>query len=439
MKPIHLKRQGPEKPHATNDNDPHDDEIDGATPQQTQLTKQRRNELFRCCAKLAKSENVLDEFSQAVFANGLAGERRNARLIFLAVLTSLFPRPVSVAVKGSSSGGKNTLVSAVLKFFPPTTYYEMTGMSEKALAYFSEPLKNRVLVITEAAGLQGKDGLVFLRCLLSEGSLRYVATVGKKTIPVEIEGPTGLVITTTDLQLYHDDETRLFSIEVADTPAQNRKVFDFIGESEVAGHQEMGTPGPEWHALMRLIAAKPKTVVNPYGTAIASLVPENSPPRLRRDLKSVFALVRAHALLHQKTRKRRADGAIIATLKDYKAVRSLVKDIVAEGAQAAVPAGVRRLVETVGKLTKAAEHVSGAALAKELNLDKSGISRAVNAATTAGYLLNVQEGKGRAAMYVLGDPLPKDNGVLPSAKAVAKEYRKRLAKDGKAAKAKHER
>jgi hypothetical protein len=165
----------------------------------------------------------LAKFDEAVHAIGLVGEHRNARLIFLAIISRLFDRPVSVVVKGSSSGGKNTLVSAVLKFFSSDAYYEMTGMSKTALAYFSEPLKNRVLVISEAAGLQGQDGNVFLRNLLSEGFLKYCVTVGKKAVTVEIEGPTGAIITTTDLELYHDDETRLFSVDVVETPAQIRR------------------------------------------------------------------------------------------------------------------------------------------------------------------------------------------------------------------------
>jgi hypothetical protein len=422
-----INKQVSEKTPATNDNEQHDGAHTSATPQQSKLTKKQRKSLLQCCAELAESENILVQFDEAISTNGLAGESRNAKIIFLAMITRLFERPVSVVVKGSSSGGKNTLASGVLKFIPPEAFYEMTGMSEKALAYFSEPLKNRVLVITEAAGLQGNDGLVFLRCLLSEGTLKYVVTVGKRAKTVEIEGPTGVIITTTDLKLYHDDETRLFSIEIADTPDQNRKVFDLIAEQEETGVRAMGKPGPEWHALMTWIASKPRLVVNPYARSIASLVPENAPPRLRRDLKAVFGLVSAHALLHQKTRKKRADGAIIATLADYKAVRALVKDVVAEGTDAAVPSGVRRAVQAVAKLLKKASYVSGTGLAAKLNLHTSTVSRGVVPALEAGYLRNLQEGK-RTAQYVLGEPMPADTDVLPTAKAVLREFRKRTGK-----------
>jgi len=398
-----------------------------ATPQHLSKINAHRKELLRCCAKLASCEDILAKFDVAIHATGLVGEHRNAKLIFLAVITCMFERPVSIAVKGSSSGGKNTLASAVLSFFPPDAYCELTGMSDKALAYFSRPLKNRVLFISELAGLSSGDGQVFLRNLLSEGFIKYEVTVGKGTRLVEIEGPTGLIITTTDIKLYHDDETRLFSVEVSDTPQQNGKVFLSIGAQEETGVHVSRKPGPEWHALMQWIATMPLVVVNPYGGSIAKLLPVKAPPRLRRDVKAMFALVRAHALLHQKNRKKQADGAVIATLADYKAVRALVKDIVAQGIDAGVAKGVRRTVEAVTKLLKKAPHVSAGQIAAKLNLHKGNVSRHTKAAIEDGYLRNLQESKGKTAQYVLGDPMPMDTDVLPSATAVAKEYRNTMA------------
>ena len=46
---------------------------------------------------------------------------------------------------------------------------------------------------------------------------------------VELEGPTGLILTTTHVKLYPDDETRMFSVDVADTRNQTRKVLNAIG------------------------------------------------------------------------------------------------------------------------------------------------------------------------------------------------------------------
>ena len=72
--------------------------------------------------------------------------------------------------------------------------------------------------------------------------------------------------------------------------------------------------------------------------------------RLRRDFGSVLALIRAHAVLHQASRERDADGRIIATLDDYAVVRDLVADIIAEGVGATVSPAVRETVLAVGAL-----------------------------------------------------------------------------------------
>ena len=46
-------------------------------------------------------------------------------------------------------------------------------MSERALAYGTEPLRHRFLVLFEAAGLESDFASYLVRSLLSEGCVRY--------------------------------------------------------------------------------------------------------------------------------------------------------------------------------------------------------------------------------------------------------------------------
>ena len=46
-------------------------------------------------------------------------------------------------------------------------------MSERALAYGTEPLSHRFLVLFEAAGLESDFASYLVRSLLSEGCVRY--------------------------------------------------------------------------------------------------------------------------------------------------------------------------------------------------------------------------------------------------------------------------
>jgi hypothetical protein len=134
---------------------------------------------------------------------------------------------------------------------------------------------------------------------------------------------------------------------------------------------------------------------------------------VRRDFPTVLALIEAHALLHQATRDRNAEEAVIATIEDYSAVRDLVADLVSQGVGVTVSANVRETVRAVEELA-GADGVSTSALAQKLQLDKSSTSRRAKEAIAKGYLKNLEDKRGRPARLVLGDPLPGDNLVLPT-------------------------
>jgi hypothetical protein len=136
--------------------------------------------------------------------------------------------------------------------------------------------------------------------------------------------------------------------------------------------------------------------------------------RLRRDFRTVLTLIRAHALLHQASRRKDDLGRIIATIQDYAAVRDLVADLVAAGVEATVRPEVRETVEAVTYLiAKGEDEVRQSELRDRLRLDKSAISRRVAEALASGYLRNLEERKGRPARLVLGDPLPQEIELLP--------------------------
>jgi hypothetical protein len=62
--------------------------------------------------------------------------------------------------QGPSAGGMCFTIESVLQFFPNEASYALTAMSDRVLAYSTEFLKHRQLVIYEAAPLvqhQGHD------------------------------------------------------------------------------------------------------------------------------------------------------------------------------------------------------------------------------------------------------------------------------------------
>ena len=366
------------------------------------------------CENLVLVPNILERFAQDLSRAGVVGESRLAKLLYLAVTSRFLERPVSVAMKGPSSGGKSYLTEQVLGFFPDEAYYALTAMSEHALAYGDEPLSNRFLVLYEAAGMDSDLATYFVRSLLSEGRLRYETvektSEGMKPRLIEREGPTGLIVTTTAVKLHPENETRMLSLTVTDTQEQTRDVMAALAE-------EPGRDLPnlkEWHALQRWLGTADHETSIPYAKNLAALIPPVA-VRLRRDFGALLNLIRACAILHQAKRERDAQGSIIATLEDYATVRALVADLVAEGIEATVPATVRETVEVLGRLyADDSEPVTVLKLAGELKLDKSAAWRRVRTAIDRGYAKNLEERKGRPARLVPGDPLPDDLEVLPT-------------------------
>jgi hypothetical protein len=347
---------------------------------------------------------------------GLVGEERAVKLIYLALTSRLLDRIVSVAIKGPSSGGKSFLVEVVLRLFPPEASYELTAMSEHALAYGEEPLAHKIIVLYEAAGLRSDFGTYLVRSLLSENRISYDTVEktkeGLKSRHIEREGPTGLITTTTAIHLHPENETRLLSLTVSDAPAQTKAIMK--AQAERQGHTDSLDLAP-WHALQRFLALGSRRVVIPLAEELAELIPPVA-VRLRRDFPTILALIKAHALLHQVNRERDADGEIIATLEDYSTIREIVADLVSTGVGATVPDVVRETVNAVAKLIKNGSDngVSVTNLAGMLLLDKSTASRRAHDAIERGYLKNLGEKKGTPARLVIGDPLPDDVELLPA-------------------------
>ena len=367
---------------------------------------------------LAKEPSILDAFERDLEGAGVVGERRLCKLIYLAVTGRFLDRFPSLAIKGPSASGKSWVIDCVLGFFPPEAYYLLTAMSERALAYGTEPLSHRFLVLFEAAGLESDFASYLVRSLLSEGCVRY-ETVEKdrngelKARLVEREGPTGLIVSSTSIALHPENETRLLSLTATDARDQTKLVLSRLAD------EDLDEPDPaRWHDLQVWLSSAEHRVSIPYARALAELVPPIA-VRLRRDFRALLSLIRSHALLHQASRDRDGAGRVVATLDDYEIVRELVLDVFTEGVDATVSSTVRETIAAVSELL--GTHPAGisvSALARHLELDKSSVSRRARVAASRGYLRNEEERRGKPTRYVLGDPIPEEIQVLPTRQAL---------------------
>jgi hypothetical protein len=273
-------------------------------------------------------------------------------------------------------------------------------------------------VLYEAAGLRSDFGSYLIRSLLSEGRIRYetVETTKEGLRPrvIDKEGPTGLLITTTAIRLHPENETRLLSVPLNDTPQQTRRIL-----KAMASEQGQPLDPKDWHALQQWLEGAEHRVTIPYASALAEAIPPVA-VRLRRDFKTILSLIRTHAILHQITRDRDPEGRILATLADYAVIRELVADLIAEGVEASVPPVMRETVQAVKDLKTARKPVVNVTdVAEVLSLDKSAALRRVKGAIKRGSLRNMNDKPGQAYDLMLGDALPEDKVILPPVDALA--------------------
>jgi hypothetical protein len=368
---------------------------------------------------LASEPDILARFAEDLERCGVVGETKIAKLLFLALISRFLERPLSVAVKGPSSGGKSHVLKQVLCFVPPAAYHELTAMSEKALIYTDLDLKHRLVILYEAVGM-GAQASYIMRSLLSEGCIKYEVVEktekGLQIRHIQKEGPTGFLTTTTSPSLHPENETRMFSVTVQDTPEQTRAVL-----IAMAGQKQALPDFEPWHELHDWLATTNHQVAIPYAVDLAELIHITSSTRLRRDFHALLIGIQAHAILHQAKRQLDGQGCIIATLEDYAAVRDLVAEVIAEGISAAVSSTMRETVDAVAALASpplspfGISNVTAKQVADCLGIDKSNATRRIKAAIKAGYLVNDEPRKNQPMRLALGDPMPvEDMDILPT-------------------------
>jgi hypothetical protein len=407
--------------------------VSGASETRAPELATYQTETLAECRGLANQASILSLLSHELTLSGFAGSTDIPELVVLSMLTRLFEDPVSLVVKGPSGAGKSFALQAALNFVPSEAYEMYSGMSEKALLYLKDlDLKHRMLVIGEAAGLADGQGRAFLRQLLSEGHVRYATVqstdggmVGEELD--HLEGPTGLIMTTTAPGLHPEDESRMISVQIQESAEQIRAaLFSQAKRSSGSRYEIDYCP---WHALHEYCETIEGPVVVPYAEELAAVLP-TSHFRVQRDFPKVLSLIKAHALMHSCTRELDAEGQLAATLDDYAVVHGLVADALAEGIEAGVPANVREVIEAVRTLSPTDVQATGYAydtpssvsqrnIAEHIERDQSVVSRHVRVAIDKGFLVDDNPGQGREAQIRLGGCELPQGYALPSPEELA--------------------
>jgi hypothetical protein len=320
---------------------------------QDDLAPEPGSERYECAMELLKDPDILARAARTMELLGHVGEQLAKMLAFVCAVSAKAGRPVQPSTHAESSTGKNYLWDTVLSLLPPELVIKRSAISDKALFRTEVDLRGAVLYLQEVAGSEGADFTI--RVLQSAQYLEYEATEKMPdgsfgTVVHRKEGPVVVVQTTTEIRLYHENDTRVFPIYLDESAEQTERIVDnALRRASNGGTSQEDREGilGVWRDAIRLL--EPAEVIIPYAQQIK--VPSHR-VRVRRDVNRLLDVIRVHAWLHQHGRERDEQGRILATEEDFHKAVELVADSLERSWKSLTPAE-EAVFRAIGSLSEA--------------------------------------------------------------------------------------
>ena len=285
---------------------------------------------------VAESKTLLADMEAAAHELGVVGESAGVRAVYLVCASRFIADNAARLLRlGAPASGKNLVVEKVLQFIPKAAVVQISGSKPKRpLAYYGgkdpDALKHKIVYIQEAQIMAAKRDVesefaIMLRTLISEGRVVYQTVVLQEggppaTVTIVKNGPIAAVITTArdvDPEL----KTRVMVMDTDETGAQTVAIVKRILSKPKAKPDLK--PWLDLQTWLELDA--PYRVEVPFKEAIFQAFERERPGflkgvalRIRRDLGNFISAIEASAVAHKAQREVNQDGAIVATLDDYR-------------------------------------------------------------------------------------------------------------------------
>jgi hypothetical protein len=382
------------------------------------LNEQRLREMEPVATRLLDAQSLLFDVANAIAARGVVGERQNAILIFLSVLSQITDKPISIIVKGDSAGGKSFLVLQVLVLFEDFAHIDLTSMSPRFLIFDARDYAHRTVVIFEAKGQDDEFTSYLIRTLISEGCIRYgiVEATPEGMISREIvkQGPTNFVTTSTAPEIHAENETRIWSLLVDDRPEVTKQVTEI--QAKIAEGEFVQDDNPDLRTAITWLRFTGATkVIIPFAKRLQQNIPDR-PLRLRRDFPRLLDLISICAIFHQRQRQIDDKGRVVATLADYGMVREVVAKVFEHGV-AGLTEKTKALIEALAEILKdkgAGATATYSQLTERTQKPKWYLTRWLRPAIALGAVDNLSAGeRGKPAQLKIGSYQLDHSKALP--------------------------
>ena len=270
-----------------------------AVSQSRELTEDEKKEAL----KLAKSPKLFELILKDYEKLGSIGEENNKLISYLAGVSRLFEKPLSVMVISSSGAGKSDLVTKTLSLMSPEDVIELTSLSAKALFYKGEnSLKSKILSLEEDAG--GESASYAIRQLISSSALTVESTIrdqldGKiKTQVNKVNCQTAVFVTSTNPDTDQETKSRFFILHVDESEEQTQRIIKLQKQSHQLSSLSQVSNKEKVERLhqnlQRLLKYYP--IVNPF---VNKLKHQDNRLGARRNFPKYLTLIDSICLLRQ--------------------------------------------------------------------------------------------------------------------------------------------
>lgn len=283
---------------------------------------------------LLKSGHLIEHAYKDAEAVGIAGEEITVVTLYLAGVSRLLDRPLSVIVQGSSSSGKSYSIETVAELFPPEEKLVAHQMTSQALFHLPPgSLEHKIIVGGERSRLENDDRAEATRAMremISSGCLKKLMpekTTGGEIVTrqVEQDGPISFWESTTLGQIFEEDRNRCIVIHTDESENQTRRIMKLVASNGNTTASDDAIQR-QW-AIQRLL--KKQDVVIPYAKRLTEHVPA-SKVEARRAFPMLLTVIKASALLNQYQRESDNAGRLIASEDDYATAYHVMNQPMAE-------------------------------------------------------------------------------------------------------------
>ena len=217
------------------------------------------------------------------------------------------------------------------------------------------------------------------------------------------------MISTSTRRLGYQLDTRVFSLDVVDTPDKIGAALLAQADLELNGATAPDDALIAFQGYLQELA--PWEVAVPFIKELAAEIARRATAtRIMRDFARLTSLVKSVAIIRHRQRQRDKAGKVIAQIEDYATVFNLVGPMY-EAALTGASKEVRATVEAVEDMLDLGISITATSLAARLGVNRGTASRRVNAAIKRGWIVNKETKKGQPWDLQLGEPLPDPEGL----------------------------